>query len=332
MTWSNRVTVCVALAAVLAAGYGTSSVSWAGSAAKQTQVTFAYDWPTPDFAIIPVVVAREKGFYRAHGINLKIVFPPDVATTMKMLGIGQANIGYDTTTDVAFAGQQGVPAVSIANFSQSNNWGLIGRPGERINLHSLKGKSIGIYNDSWTKAMLQFVLRSAGLKESQVKEVTAPSDTIPLLLSKKIDLATETSNYGGVEVQTTTHKRPTEVLGTKVGAPNIPIWVFAANTRWAQQHAALVRSWLLATREGMQWSITHPNQAVSIYERAYPKNGSSHAYNLAGWEVTVPLLKGKNGFFRETNSQWSQLTGALKAVKVLTKVLPPSAYYTNRYQ
>jgi ABC-type nitrate/sulfonate/bicarbonate transport system substrate-binding protein len=332
MTRRLSIVLGVVLVVALATAYGLPNATSAQSGHRQVPVRFAYDWPTPDFAIIPVIVARDKGFYRSAGIDLRVVFPPDVATTMKMLGIGQANIGYDTTTDVAFAKQQGVPAISIANFSQSNNWGLIGRPGERIDLHTLRGKSIGIYNDSWTKAMLQFVLRAAHVKESQVKLVTAASDVIPLLLSKKIDLATETTNYGGVEVLTTTHRRPTVLLAAKVGAPNVPIWVYATNTRWAQQHPVVVHKWLVATRRAILWSIAHPDQAVRIYEKAYPKTGATHAYNLAGWKATMVLLKGRHGFFRETDAQWRELTQALKSVHALTKVLPPSAYYTNSYQ
>ncbi len=297
-----------------------------------TTVSFAYDWPTPDFGMVPVVVAMDKGYYKASGITLKPIFPPDTSTAMKIVGIGQANVGYDTTTDIAFARQQSVPAISIANVSQSNNWGLVGRPGEKINIRALRGKSIGIYSDSWTKAMLPFVLQHAGLTEADVKLVTAASDDIPLLLARKIDVATETTNFGAVEVRTTTRKAASVLLANKVGAPNVPIWNFVANQQYARQHPGTVRAFLSATRKGMIWSVAHPGPAVRLFEKMYPKNGASHAYNLDGWEATAALLKGPHGYLIETARQWSQLTNALKRVHVLSKVLPPSGYYTNKYQ
>ena len=43
-------------------------------------------------------------------------------------------------------------------------------------------KTIGTYNDSWSKAQLQIMLQSEHLKLSDVKLVIASSDTVPLLL------------------------------------------------------------------------------------------------------------------------------------------------------
>lgn len=324
------------LAAVLIAGCGSRNIAGADAgthaSSRLTTVQFAYDWPTPDFGMVPMVAAMSKGYYRAAGIDLKPIFPPDTSTAMKIVGIGQANVGYDTTTDIAFAKQQAVPAISIANVSQSNNWGLVGRPGEKIDVHALRGKSIGIYTDSWTKAMLPFVLQHVGLTENDVKLVTAANDVIPLLLAKKIDVATETSNFGAVEVRTTTGKPATMLLADKVGAPDVPIWNYVANQRYAQQHPNTVRAFLAATKKGMIWSAAHPAAAVRLFEKMYPKNGSSHTYNLDGWEATAKLLKGPHGYLVETPRQWSQLTNALKRVHVLSKVLPPGDYYTNKYQ
>lgn len=320
---------------VLLAGCGNSAASSGATVpapSKITTVSFAYDWPTPDFGMVPMVVAMDRGYYKAAGIALKPIFPPDTSTAMKIVGIGQANVGYDTTTDIAFARQQGVPAISIANVSQSNNWGLVGRPGEKIDVRALRGKSIGIYSDSWTKAMLPFVLQHASLKESDVKLVTATNDVIPLLLAKKIDVATETTNFGAVEVHTTTGKPASVLLATKVGAPNVPIWNYVANQQYAQQHPGTVRAFLSATKKGMIWSVAHPAAAVRLFEKMYPKNGASHTYNLDGWEATARLLKGPRGYLVETAKQWTQLTHALKRVHVLSKVLAPSGYYTNKYQ
>lgn len=335
MKRSVQAVMTAVLAAAFIAGCGsTSSSSGNGSkkSSKPVNMTFAYDWPTPDFGMVPMAVASHNGYYRTAGINLKPVFPPDTSTSTKIVGIGQADVGYDTTTDIAFAKQQGVPTISIANYSQSNNWGLVGRPGEKIDVNALKGKKIGIYTDSWTKAMLPFVLDHAGLTENDVQLVTATNDVIPLLLTKKIDVATETTNFGAVEVRTTTHKAPTIVLAKTVGAPDVPIWNLIANEKYAQQHPSMVKAFLSATKKGMQWSVAHQSQAVAIFEKMFPKNGYTHASNVLGWKATAALLNGPNGYLVESNQQWAQLTDALKRAKVLNKVLSPSKYYTNKYQ
>ena len=128
----GRVGVVVALvAAALAvvAAYGDTRSSASRDASKLTTIRMVQEWPVADGFWIPWIVARDKGWYKAAGINLQIIPPPTVADTVKFLGTGRADIGFTTILDVIFAKEQNAPIVSIGAYSQSNNWGLIGRQG-----------------------------------------------------------------------------------------------------------------------------------------------------------------------------------------------------------
>ena len=139
--------------AVLAAAVGcsSSSSSGAGSAAKTASglstIRLVYDWPGVDFEAVPIAVGQKEGFYKQHGVNVDLVIPPNNATTVKLLAVGKGDIGLDSTVDVAFARAAQIPIVSIANYTQENNWGLVANPGTSINLSSLRGKSIGVFTE-----------------------------------------------------------------------------------------------------------------------------------------------------------------------------------------
>jgi ABC-type nitrate/sulfonate/bicarbonate transport system substrate-binding protein len=329
-------TVLVVIAVVTAA-CGSSSPSATSSsassvAATTTQVRFVYDWITPDAELLPVLVARDLGYYKAAGIETSIAFPPDNSTTMKVLATGKADIGFDTTVDVVFAKAQDMPILAIANYGQTNNWGLIGRPGEPINISQLKGKSIGVFTDAWTKAMMPFILKAANLKATDVKQIICQSSDIPLLLDKKLDLATNTANYGIPDVTTVVHKQPTVLLAKDIGAPDVPVWDYVASTSWLSSNGAVAKAWLAATQKGTEWAIANPVQAAAMFNKDYGKqSGSSDAYNLANWQATMPILQGANGSMLQTDAQWTSLDNALVGVKLLDKALAPSAYYTNQY-
>ena len=314
-----------AAAGLLALGH-----SVAARAAGLTTVKFVYDWPNADFEIMPIVVAQQRGYYAAAGLKTDVAFPPDSQTTARILASGQADIGFEGTTDIVFAAQQGVPVISIAAYTQGNDWCLVGRPGEAIDLHHLAGKSIAIFTDSWTKAMMPFVLKAGGVKASQVKLIIATSDDIQLLLSHKIDIATNTSNYAMAEVMDGVHKKPTLVCAPAFGAPDVPVWAYTASTGWLARHGAVAKRWLAATRKGMAWAAAHPKQAVALLHKAYPDTGSTE-YSLIGWQETIPLLKGKNGYLNQTAAQWTALATALKDTKQLPAVLPADKYFTNAY-
>ncbi len=307
-------------------------------AASTTSVTFAYDFPGPDFELTPVVVAQDLGYFKAAGLKVNVVFPPDTSTTTKMLTTGGANIGFLTTTDMGVAVNAGAPVLSVANYSMRNNWALFAKPGTKLTPQNLtaalKGKRIFSYGDTWTEAMLPFVLRYAKLSTSQVKIITNPSgNDLTDLLAGKVDISTSTTNYEipgfvgsgtkGTEVQ---------LLGTKVGAPDIPIWVYAVTRSYAAAHGATVKAFLSAVKKATVWAVAHPAAAAAKFSAAYPKSGYTNAYNALGWKLTIPFLtNAQHQYFTQSNAQWTTLAKALKSIKLISSVPKPSTYYTNKF-
>ena len=298
--------------------------------AEPVSVRFVYDWPVADFGMVPMVVAQQRGLYQKHGLKVDLLFPPDAQTTPRMLATGRADIGFEAATDLVFAANQGVPIVAIANFTRSNSWCLIGRPGEPIALTQLKGKSVGIFTDSWTRAMMAFVLKKAGLRESEVREITTQNDDIPLLLAGKIDLATNSAGWGVAEVMDHLHQQPTLACNADIGVPNIPVWAITAASPWLQTHGAAAQAWLAALAEAIDWSVAHPAEAAQIFTKAYPSAGTLN-YSVIGWSYTARLMNGPGGYFKQDDEQWRVLAGALRDTGQIAAVKPPSVYYTNAY-
>lgn len=290
-----------------------------------------FDWPGIDFEAVPLTVGKARGFYKKAGLDVQIVIPPSTSTTVKMLAANRGDIGFDTTTDVVFGQAAGIDVKSIANYSQNNNWGLVAKPGAKINVRKIKGKSIGIFTDSWTTAMMPYVLKAGRVTSSQVKQPIFSSDDIAPLLAGKIDLATNTLNYAIAQVQSATGKRPSVLLATKFGAPNVPVWVYTAMNSWLKGHGSQAKKFLSATRKAFAWSIAHPKAAVKAYLAAYPKIGGGMKYSLAGWKATIPALGSKKALLTQRAAQWRQVAHALKSVGLLSKPLPPSSYFTNAY-
>lgn len=334
-----RRTGAIALASSLAVGsLAMLSLGGGASAAPVTNVTYAYDFPGPDFEIIPLVVAQDQGFFAKAGLDVKVVFPPDTSTTTKLLVTGAANIGFITTTDMGVAVNAGAPVLSIGNYTMSNNWALFAKPGVALtanNLKSeLKGKKIFSYGDTWTESMLPFVLKKAGLTDKQVDIVTDPTgQDFKFLLDGKVNIATNTSNYevAGFDTSGLKGKEPT-LLGTAVGAPNIPIWVYATSQSYAKSNPATVSAFMSAVKKGTLWAIANPTKAAVEFDKAYPKSGYTNAYNLDGWKLTIPFMANGSGqYFTQTSAEWATMSKALKSINLISSVPSPSTYYTNKF-
>ena len=298
---------------------------------EPTKLTVSYSWPTVDFMAVPLVVADEMGYFAEAGVEVELVFPPDPASSAKVLATGDSDIGLITTTDMAFSVKEGLGITAIGNYTTSNNWGLFTKPGTPIALDTLKGKKISGYGDSWTKAMLPFVLGAAGLTEQDVEVVTVDWD-LPLLLSGKVDVATNTTNFMVSGVVDETGEQPGVLLAKDNGAPDVPVWVYAVNDAFAADNGDAVTAFLRAVGEATVWASDNPEEAVELFEQAYPDNGYTTTYNTAGWEDTLKYVRGADGsLFLMTDEQWTSLAEALKGIGELDQVAPPSDYYTNDY-
>jgi putative hydroxymethylpyrimidine transport system substrate-binding protein len=296
-----------------------------------TAITIVTEWSWPDPLWIPFLVADDQGYYADAGLDVTVQAPPDNSSTAKMLAAGEAQVGLSTTSDVVFAVGEGLPVVSVSNMTQSNNWGLFQLGGQPIDVAALKGKTVGIYNDSWTAAMLPLMLESGGLTMDDIDTVAATGSVIPLLLKGKIDVATEVTNLGGVEISTSGGGSFTQLLAPEVGAPDTPIWVYVASTDWASANPDLVTAWLEATREGIEWATANPEDAVALFEETYPEAATDNGYNLEAWNATIPLLTVDGGYPEQTDEEWSSFTAALVDAGQLDAALAPGEYYTNEY-
>jgi putative hydroxymethylpyrimidine transport system substrate-binding protein len=296
-----------------------------------TAITIVTEWSWPDPLWIPFLVADDQGYYADAGLDVTVQAPPDNSSTAKMLAAGEAQVGLSTTSDVVFAVGEGLPVVSVSNMTQSNNWGLFQLGGQPIDVAALKGKTVGIYNDSWTAAMLPLMLESGGLTMDDIDTVAATGSVIPLLLKGKIDVATEVTNLGGVEISTSGGGSFAQLLAPEVGAPDTPIWVYVASTDWASANPDLVTAWLEATREGIEWATANPEDAVALFEETYPEAATDNGYNLEAWNATIPLLTVDGGYPEQTDEMWSAFTAALVDAGQLDPALEPSEYYTNDY-
>jgi len=78
--------------------------------------------------------------------------------------------------------------------------------------------------------------------------------------------------------------------------------------------------------------VANPSKAATLFDKTYPASGYTDAYNISGWQLTIPFLKNASGkYFVETDAQWSTLSQALKSIGLISKVPAPSSYYTNKF-
>ncbi|HXA59774.1 MAG TPA: ABC transporter substrate-binding protein [Streptosporangiaceae bacterium] len=329
MKISMRFGASALLPVALAAACGGSAPGRPADGLRNVNV--ATGQAAPDITWIPYTIGITNGFYRAAGLSVSLVRAGGTPAVTVVAG-GKADIGEGSTTDQVLAAGQGRPVISIANLSQRNNWGFFTATGKRMPTGlGLKGARVGVRDDTWTRAMLALVLSGAGLTAADIQQVPMSESGIPSLVAGRIDVATGPANLAPLTYAQATGKQPETLLATGAGAPDVPVWSYVANTQWLERSHGLAARWLAATARATEWAIAHPEDAVRAYEAYHKLQTSGYATDLAEWKATVPLLTNTAGLFTATDDQWTRLAQALRDTGQLEKVLPASAYYTNRY-
>ena len=257
--------------------------------------------------------------------------PPTVADTMKFLGTGSADVAFTTVMDLIFAKEQGAPVKAIGRYGRGNNWGIIGKAGATLTMEGLKGKTVGIYNDAWTKAQLSLMLKSANMTLDDVKMVAASDDTVPLLLEGKVDVITGITNAEGTEMVTTGKGAGAFLPAIEHGVPNTPIFMFAGNEAWLAKNPDLARRFMKATQKSMEYAIAHPDEGTAAFGAAYSK-AYDPVYIGQQWKDTIPQFGAAGDDMLVLNdTDWSALIGAIKGLGLVKEPLAPSDYYTNAF-
>jgi putative hydroxymethylpyrimidine transport system substrate-binding protein len=303
----------------------------ASRAADLTKVTFVQEWPVADGFWIPWTLGKERGFYSDEGIDLEIVAPPTVADTVKFVGTGAADVAFTTVMDIIFAKAEGAPVKAIGRYGRGNNWGIISKQGSPFTIQELKGKTIGIYNDAWTKAQLSLMLKSAGLTLDDVTMVAAADDTVPLLLQNKVDAITGITNAEGTEMVTAGKQKPEFLAATAHGVPNTPIFMFAGNESWLAKNPDLAKRFMRATHKSMQYAVTHPDEGSAAFQKVYSK-AYDPVFIDQQWKDTIPQFGDAGADLLVLNdADWVALLAALKDLGIVKVPLPAAQYYTNEY-
>ena len=296
-----------------------------------TKLTFIQEWPTADGFWIPWILGSKKGFYAEEGLDIDIVAPPTVADTMKFLGTGRAQVAFTTVMDVIFARQEQAPVVAIGRYGRGNNWGIITPQGKPVTVADLKGKTIGIYNDAWTKTQLEMMLADGGLKLDDVKTVAAADDTVPLLLQNKVDAITGITNAEGTEMMTAGNQKSEFLAATDHGVPNTPIFMLAANEEWAKKNPELAKAFLRATRKSIEYAVAHPDEGIKAFADAYSKAYDGKFIDQQ-WKDTVPQFgKMDDDLMVNSEADWTTLLASLKKFEVVKDPAAANTYFTNDY-
>ncbi|MBS0220394.1 MAG: ABC transporter substrate-binding protein [Proteobacteria bacterium] len=140
----------------------------------------------------PFYLAREKGWFKDAGIDLKLIDGRGSSATINLIGANQVDIAFVNLAATIIAQSKGVPVVAVGSILRRNTQGLILKKGSNIHKPAdLKGKTILHLVSTIEAQLLGGYLATAGMSLSDVKLLGVDASAkVASVLSGRGDAAT----------------------------------------------------------------------------------------------------------------------------------------------
>lgn len=237
---------------------------------KLTPFRLAVDW-TPNTNHTGVYVALAKGWYKDHGLDLKILpYSPNVSSSV-LVTSDKADVGISFIEDVVGETAKNNPLVSIGAILQHNTSGLITLKESGINRpKDLDGKIYGGYGSPFENPIISEIIKKDG-GSGNFKNIVLEIGAMQALQTKKIDFVWVFSGWELVQANLDGIKYNYFPL-TKYGIPDSPTAVFVATPNKIKRSSELLKKFMTATAQGYEYARLYPKESAQILIDQTPKD------------------------------------------------------------
>jgi putative hydroxymethylpyrimidine transport system substrate-binding protein len=232
--------------------------------------TVMLDWfPNADHA--PLYSAIADGDFRAVGLEVHPVVPPETAEPLKLLAAGRVDMAISYEPELLLARDQGLKLVSIGALVQRPLTSIIALPGAHVSsVADLAGKTVGTAGIPYQAAELRAALRAAGVNPASVKEVNVGFNLVPAMLSKKVAATLGGYwNYEAIQLALL-HKHPLTIPIDRAGVPSYDELVLVVREDEARSRGQDLRAFMQALTRGERAVRANPRAAAALVVKANP--------------------------------------------------------------
>ncbi len=288
--------------------------------ANAGKLTVMLDWfVNPDHAVL--VVAREKGFFAAQGLEVELQTPADPNDPPKLVAAGKVNLAITYQPQLHIHVNAGLPIKRIATLIATPlNSLVVLEEGPVKTLADLKGRKIGYSVGGFEEALLKSLLAKAGLKMEDVTLVNVNFSLSPSLLSKQVDAVIGAFRNFELNQLDLARKPGRAFYPEEEGIPPYDELVLVANRD--QINDPRLGRFLIALEQATLYLLNHPDEAWKAFIAQH--KDLNDELNRRAWRDTLPRLARRPAALDE--ARYKRFSQFLAKQGVITVALPISNY------
>ena len=257
-------------------------------------LTVQLDWlPGGDKAFIYAGV--QQGFFKAEGLEVKIVPGRGSSDAVTKIASGAADVGFGGISALMMAAAESkspVPVKAVMSLYSKQPDALFTRADSKIKtLKDMEGKTVAMPTFSSSNALWPVVLQKNGVDPSKIKVIkTDPATLAPMLAQGRVDA---TINWVTVApafqaVLKQANKDLSVLPWTQFGLDGYG-WSALASDKTIKDRPDVLKRYLRALSKSLAFSIEQPQKAAEALKAQVPE--ADVAVVKAEFESSIPLLK-----------------------------------------
>jgi ABC-type nitrate/sulfonate/bicarbonate transport system substrate-binding protein len=301
-----------------ATGSPAPASSLAASAKPLVPFKWLFGFSVSAGATLPIVIARELGYYREQGLDFGWDFTTD-STGIRLIGTGQYQAGSvsDAAAPVGYI-NQGVPLAVIALMTQRGARALAVKKGSGITRpKDFEGKRVGIKTSAWTEYLV--MLAYDKVDRSKITEVPVGFSSVELK-DGMVDVLPVFTGNEPFALKTNLATEVDLIVPDQFGYPPLGTSL-VVNRNYAKTNPNEVTAFLRATLKGAEYMVANKAQSVQIVVQ-YGGTTATRAQHEFQYDVTardlVAGIAATKGIGYVTPAQWQAQLDLLSDLKLIT--------------
>lgn len=315
---------------VALAGCALASGMISAQAANLKPVTYLLPAPPSLPAFAPWMLAAQRGYYAAEGLDVNFVMGKGGADVAKQVGAGNAQLGGGVGDTPIIVRSFGIPVKNVAVLGGKSFMHLaINKDAGVQSVAQLKGKTVGVmsYSDTTYFALLG-MLRANNLTKNDLDIQASGPAVWKLFADKKIPALasipewTVNARDAGVNVEIIPADKYFKSMAQAI----------IASDKTIKEDPELIRSFVRATLKGLVDIIKDPKSAASDYVKAVPAYAGKEDYIEQVFKLYNELIySGQNRPGEIDAVRLKDLQEFYVKEGIVSKATPVEDLYTNAF-
>jgi putative hydroxymethylpyrimidine transport system substrate-binding protein len=293
-------------------------------AQNRDKLTLLLDWfVNPDHA--PILVAKERGIFAKHGLDIEIVEPSDPSAPPRLIAAGQGDLAISYQPSFTRAVKNGIPVIRVGTLIATPlNTLTVLADGPIKTLADLRGKTVGYSGSGIHDMMLKTMLKSVGMTEKDITLVNVNFSLSIALVSGRADaIIGGYRNFEATEIELA-GKKPKMFFPEEHGVPAYDELIYIVKQdRFGDPK---FDRFMAAIEEATVVLLNDPQGTFQDVIKAYPKLNDE--LNRRAWRDTLPRFQASPKAVDP--DRYIRVAEFMKAAGVIDKVEPVERYIGKR--